>query len=209
MIAVGVAAPGSGVHAFSVRRLRYFWIVLVAVTRAILASRRGRLALAVVVVVAAAWHFASGGQATPITSQGAWKGFANMYAPGSGTLTIDRERANVMSCTLRGQAGVASGDGWVFKGSMVAQETSCTGQVAPDGRVTGILEVGLTWRGRVKGIGGDWDDESGSATCKGELRGTLAGGGDWPARCTRGDKEWTTRLTWSMVGEIAPGAGAP
>jgi hypothetical protein len=44
----------------------------------------------------------------------------------------------------------------------------------------------------------DWDEVAGSAACEGDLRGTLAAGGDWTGRCKSNGNEWGTSLTWKL-----------
>ena len=103
------------------------------------------------------------------------------------------------TCTVRGQTGTASGNGWVFRGNATVKETSCAGRIAKDGRVAATLKVRMEWRGRVKGIGGDWDDVAGEADCEGALDGTLMSGGVWNATC-RGENSWTTAFQWTFDG---------
>lgn len=125
---------------------------------------------------------------------GSWEGFANVYAPGKGELSFDGAR-----CTLSGRTGERSGDGWVFRGEATARETKCEVRVGVGGRVEGTLAIRLEWDGRVKGIGGDWEDTSGVRDCEGELSGSFAKGGKWEGRCTKPDGgTWETSIAWKV-----------
>jgi hypothetical protein len=75
------------------------------------------------------------------------------------------------------------------------------GHIEKNGRASLALKLKMEWHGRVKGIGGDWDDVDGAATCEGELGGTLAEGGEWEGTCKREGKEWKTSFKWKLDAE--------
>jgi hypothetical protein len=72
------------------------------------------------------------------------------------------------------------------------------GSIEKNGRVSAVLELKMEWRGRIKGQGGDWGDTEGKSTCEGDLKGTLAAGGKWKAKCKSDGKEWETSFDWEL-----------
>jgi hypothetical protein len=64
--------------------------------------------------------------------------------------------------------------------------------------VTGALELRMQWRGRVKGIGGDWDDVAGEANCEGPLEGSLASGGGWRGQCRGEGSPFEMSFQWKL-----------
>lgn len=179
-------------------RLRHVPLVTQAVARGlgrwVLGTKAGRRVgggVAAVAVVGSLW---GGGSAT---HPGTWKGFSNEYAPTTGTLTIMGAPGKSATCTLRGKTGAAAGNGWVFRGNATVEGTSCEGQLGKNGSVKAVLKLRQEWRGRVKGIGGDWDDVSGSSSCEGTLEGTLAKGGAWKGTCKSEDAVWATSFAWA------------
>lgn len=197
-------------------RLRHVPLVLAAIARWVVRTRPGRWFGAVVLALVALagtglWLAvrsvgcdASSPPATVDaviegTKRGSWTGLHNNYNPDSGVFTISGGPGKSVGCSLRGKTGVVVGNGWTFKGYASVVETSCAGSVERSGRVSLELSLKTEWRGQVKGIGGDWDDESGSATCEGELEGTLAEGGTWRGTCSRPDrKPWQATLDWKL-----------
>lgn len=132
------------------------------------------------------------------TTTGTWKGLSNHIAPRKGEIAITGTRGKSATCTVSGQTKGENGDGWVFRGDASVEQISCEGRIEKSGSVSLDLQLKMEWRGRIKGIGGDWEDTDGEATCEGELQGTLTEGGRWSAKCKRDDKEWETELQWNL-----------
>lgn len=152
-----------------------------------------------VAAVGVGWSLMSGGE-TLGTRSGKWSGFHNHYAPDEGVITITSGAGKSVSCSVRGRAGSATGSGWVFRGDARIDSTSCEGTRGRAGKVAAALALRMEWSGRVKGIGGDWEDVSGSATCEGELVGTIADGGEWKGICKREERQWEASFTWKLTG---------
>jgi hypothetical protein len=183
-------------------RLRHVPLVLAVLARWLIGTTVGRKLLAVgvggaaLVVVA----LSSGGDAAKRRS-GTWSGLWNEYAPTRGDFVIEGPPEKAATCQVRGRTSSASGDGWVFRGNASVAETECKVRIAKNGRVSGRLKLEKQWRGRVKGIGGDWDDTSGTALCEGDLEGTLSAGGTWKGKCTIGDKDHTSSIAWTLTAD--------
>jgi hypothetical protein len=166
-----------------------------ALGRSLVGTSTGRKVIAVTVGVAAVGSLTSG----DATRSGRWSGLPNVIAPTEGPIELQGAPGKSATCTVRGKTRSASGNGWVFRGDAAVEEASCEGRIEKDGRVSVELELKLEWNGRIKGIGGDgWDDVDGKATCKGELKGTLAAGGKWEAKCERDETEWETSIDWKL-----------
>lgn len=128
--------------------------------------------------------------------RGTWSGLANHIAPNKGTITLEGTRGGSATCTVRGKAGFVTGNGWNFKGEATVAEKSCEGRIEKDGSVSLPLELRLEWSGRIKGIGGDWEDIDGYGDCKGELKGNLTTGGAWAGKCKNDKYEWDASIEW-------------
>ncbi len=184
-------------------RLRHVPLVLRALARWLVGTQAGRKLGAVVAILVAApvalmWSLGGG---AAISWNGTWTGFSNDFAPTEGRLTFHRGAGKTASCTVRGETGATEGNGWVFRGKATVNELSCEGHIEKNGRASLALKLKMEWHGRVKGIGGDWDDIDGAATCEGELGGTLAEGGEWEGTCKREGKEWKTSFKWKLDAE--------
>ena len=173
-------------------RLRHVPLILTALARWVLGARWGRWGIGVC-AVAVMW--AQLGPA-PAKTTGEWAGLGNHIAPNRGPIELTGRPGGSTGCTVRGETGYVHGDGWVFKGEARGKETSCEGKIARDGEVKAVLDLEMTWDGRIKGIGGDWEDTSGKASCTGDLSGTLEAGGKWTAKCKREDREWEASFSW-------------
>jgi hypothetical protein len=130
--------------------------------------------------------------------RGSWTGFSNDIAPSKGTFSLTTALGKPATCTLRGKTSRATGNGWVFKGDASVTETSCEGKVNAGGKVALVLSIQMKFNGRWKGIGGDWEDISGSAKCEGDLTGTVASGGTWKGTCKSENAEWETSIDWKF-----------
>lgn len=176
-------------------RLRHVPLVLRAIARWVVTTRTGRrLGLGAVGLAVLSGTCASESTAT----KGSWTGFHNNYAPNKGAIVFERTWTGGTTCVVQGRTGYTSGSGWVFKGDATIRQTSCDGRVGWGGKVSAALTLRMEWDGSVKGIGGDWDDVSGAADCKGELEGTLDAGGAWQGTCRRKDdgREWAASFEW-------------
>lgn len=179
-------------------RLRHVPLVLRAIARWVVTTKAGRrlgLGVAGIAVLSATC-------AEPSSRKGTWTGFHNNYAPNKGAFVLEPTWTGATTCVVQGRTGYTSGSGWVFKGDATIQQTSCEGRVGWGGKVSAALELRMDWDGRVKGIGGDWDDVSGRADCKGSLEGTLRDGGAWQGTCRRQDdgREWAASFEWKPDG---------
>lgn len=180
-------------------RPRHVPLVLRAIARWAFGSRTVRRSFAVVAAILVGWGLLSDGE-TLGTRSGKWVGFHNNYAPDEGVITITSSVGRSATCSVRGRAGSASGNGWVFRGDARIDSTSCEGTLGRAGKVNAALALRMEWSGRVKGIGGDWENVSGSATCEGELVGTLAEGGEWKGLCKREERQWQASFDWKLTG---------
>lgn len=179
-------------------QLRHVPLVLHAVGRWFVTTAAGRrLGAGALGAGVVAWSLLGGGQST---RSGTWSGLPNTYAPRDGTLVLEGDPGKSATCTVRGRTGSASGNGWVFRGDAAVKETSCAGKIAKNGRVAATLKLRMEWNGRVKGIGGDWEDVAGKADCEGVLDGTLGSGGVWNATCRGNSADWTTAIQWKLDG---------
>jgi len=178
-------------------RLAHTPLIVGAIGRWLVGSRTGRKVFVVGLGLGAATAMLTGTREPSRRREGTWSGLHNEYAPNKGQFTVE-----AATCTFRGRAGFVSGNGWVFKGSLSVDEVACNGGIGKDGRVSARLTFKERWDGQVKGIGGDWDDRSGTALCTGEVEGTLAGGGTWKGTCrTDEGKTYPSSFVWSLRGE--------
>jgi hypothetical protein len=185
-------------------RLAHLPLIVAAVARGLLGTRTGRKVLAVGVgatalaVVVSGTYANTGGSDATTRREGMWVGLYNQYAPTKGELVLEGP-AEASKCRLRGRAGSASGNGWVFHGSLSVAEVACEARIGKDGRVSAGLKFKEEWDGRVKGIGGDWEERYGSALCEGEVNGTVAAGGTWKGTCkTDEGRTYASSLTWTL-----------
>jgi hypothetical protein len=172
-------------------RARHIPILIRAFGGWLVRTRAGRRLGAVVVLLTLVPSFCGG------TRHGGWAGFSNQIAPSEGEILLEGTGSS-MTCIVRGETGYASGDGWVFKGEATVSETSCEGNIQLSGRVSAVLKLERRWSGRIKGIGGDWEDTDGEATCEGNLTGTLRAGGTWEGKCKRDGKEYDASFAWKL-----------
>jgi hypothetical protein len=158
-------------------------------------------------VVAAAWlcvAFAAGAVLIAWASgagavrHGTWTGLRGSIAPDSGSFTLEDSGNGVGRCTVRGQDSISIGNGWVFRGHTQAREVACDVRIERDGALSGELSLRIAWQGRIKGIGGDWDDTEGFGVCTGPLVGSHDGVGAWQGACENEGHQWTTRFDWTF-----------
>jgi hypothetical protein len=171
-------------------------LAVVTAARWMFETKAGRGCAAGIAVVAVAWTLVGGG---PATTSGTWTGLPNAIAPSEGPITFESAADGGVRCTVRGQTGSTSGNGWVFRGEATVRETSCEGRVAGDGTVSAVLKLRMEWHGSIKGIGGDWEDIDGFGNCAGPLTGSLTpDGGEWQAECENERGRWKTSLAWAV-----------
>jgi hypothetical protein len=175
-------------------RQRYASRLIRALAFGLFATPAGRKCIAAVVAVAAVWGLVG----SDAKRSGTWSGLANHIAPNEGSIELQGAPGESATCTVRGETKGASGDRWVFKGHAAVAETSCEGRIEKDGRVSAVLQLKMEWNGRIKGMGGDWEDIDGKCTCEGDLKGTLAAGGKWEAKCKNDKGEWETSFEWEL-----------
>jgi len=175
-------------------RQRYASRLIRALGRWLFGTTAGRRCAAAVVAVAAVGSLVG----SDAKRSGTWSGLANHIAPHKGSIELHGAPGEPATCTVRGETKGTSGDRWVFKGHAAVEETSCEGRIEKDGSVSAVLQLRMEWNGRIKGMGGDWEDIEGKCTCEGDLTGTLAAGGKWDAKCKDDKSEWETSLVWEL-----------
>jgi hypothetical protein len=183
--------------------------LLVALPRLLLGTPGGRKLTVAVVACGAVWLLVrrevgnAGIEPTRNVGgdderKGSWSGMEKVIAPHAGTFGLQGALGTAATCTVRGKTESLSGGGWVFRGEAVVAETKCEGRIETNGRVTADLQLKAEWHGRAKGMGGEWEDIHGKATCEGELTGTLGAGGQWKGKCASEEREWETTIDWKL-----------